>query len=140
VAEDNEVNQRLAVRLLEKAGHRIVLTHNGHEALEALEQFEPFDLLLIDLQMPQIGGFEATALIRKQEIETGTHLPIIVMTAHALKGDRERCLDAGMDGYVSKPIQSQLLHEEIKRVVGGSTGVCQLENSTPAREAVCAGR
>jgi signal transduction histidine kinase len=118
LAEDNEVNQKLATRLLEKAGHQIVLTRNGREALEALEQFEPFDLLLMDLQMPQMGGFETTALIRKQEIETGSHLPIVVMTAHALKGDRERCLESGMDGYVSKPIQSQLLHAEIARVVG----------------------
>ncbi|MDT4966954.1 MAG: hypothetical protein QOJ64_1691 [Acidobacteriota bacterium] len=134
LAEDNIVNQRLAVRLLEKAGHRVSLVDNGREALEALQQPEPFDLLFMDLQMPEMDGFEATALIRKLEIETGWHLPIIAMTAHALKGDRERCLESGMDGYVSKPIRSQLLHEEIERVVGGSAAMRRDESGIPALE------
>ncbi|MFL6210577.1 MAG: response regulator [Pyrinomonadaceae bacterium] len=116
LAEDNEVNQRLAVRMLEKQGHAIVVAGNGLEALAALER-AAFDLVLMDVQMPEMGGFEATAALRLKEQETGQHLPVVAMTAHALKGDRERCLKAGMDGYVSKPIQAQKLKEEIERTV-----------------------
>jgi CheY-like chemotaxis protein/HPt (histidine-containing phosphotransfer) domain-containing protein len=120
LAEDNDVNQRLAVRVLEKKGHTVVVAGNGLEALDALEQ-ETFDLVLMDLQMPMMGGFEATAAIRLKERETGRHMPVIAMTAHAMKGDRERCLKAGMDGYVSKPIQTRNLFEEIERIVPAST-------------------
>jgi signal transduction histidine kinase/CheY-like chemotaxis protein len=112
LAEDNPVNQRLAVRLLEKQGHRIVVAGNGIEALAALEH-EAFDLALMDIQMPEMEGFETTARIRARERETGGHLPIIAMTAHALKGDRERCLAAGMDGYVAKPIRADELHRAL---------------------------
>jgi PAS domain S-box-containing protein len=117
VAEDNEVNQLLAVSLLEKQGHTVVVAGNGREALAALEQ-GAFDLVLMDVQMPEMDGLEATALIRRREQQAGGHLPIIAMTAHAMKGDRERCLQAGMDDYVSKPVQPRELHEAIARVAG----------------------
>jgi signal transduction histidine kinase/CheY-like chemotaxis protein len=115
LAEDNPVNQRLVVKLMEKQGHSLVVTGNGKEALAALER-EKFDLVLMDVQMPEMGGFEATGRIREQEKSTGGHIPIIAMTAHALKGDRERCLEAGMDTYVSKPVQSRLLFDAIESV------------------------
>jgi signal transduction histidine kinase/CheY-like chemotaxis protein len=103
LAEDNVVNQRVALRLLERHGHTVVVANNGREALAALAH-EAFDLLLMDVQMPEMDGFEATAEIREQEKATGRHLPIVAMTAHAMKGDAERCLAAGMDAYISKPI------------------------------------
>jgi signal transduction histidine kinase/CheY-like chemotaxis protein len=105
LAEDNAVNQVLAVRLLEKRGYSVVVAANGRDAVEALEK-ENFDLVLMDIQMPGMDGFEATAAIREAEKLTGKHIPIVAMTAHALKGDQDRCMAAGMDGYVSKPIRS----------------------------------
>jgi signal transduction histidine kinase/DNA-binding response OmpR family regulator len=114
LAEDNAVNQRLAVRLLEKRGHRVTVACNGQEALQALEK-EKYDLVLMDLQMPEIDGFEATAKIRQSEVGNGSHLPIVALTAHAMKGDREKCLAAGMDGYVSKPIRPQELDELLQK-------------------------
>ncbi len=116
LVEDNSVNQRLMVRLLEKQGHHVVVAGNGHEALAALER-ESFDLVLMDVQMPEMDGFEATAAIRQREQATGTHIPILAMTAHAMAGDRERCLKAGMDGYVCKPVQIQALLAAIESVV-----------------------
>jgi two-component system, sensor histidine kinase and response regulator len=116
LAEDNEVNQKLVVRLLEKQGHTLAVARNGMEALAALEQ-QPFELVLMDVQMPEMDGFEATAHIRRAEAGTSRHIPIVAMTAHAMKGDRERCLEAGMDGYVSKPIQPQELFMAIDRVL-----------------------
>ncbi|HYW67700.1 MAG TPA: response regulator [Candidatus Dormibacteraeota bacterium] len=114
LAEDNAVNQRLVMRLLEKRGHQVVLAANGREALEAIEK-EGFDLVLMDVQMPEMDGFEATAALRQKERSCGTHLPVIALTAHAMKGDRERCLAAGMDGYLAKPINTEeldhLLHK-----------------------------
>jgi len=109
LAEDNAVNQKLASRLLEKRGHRVRVTGNGRDALAAIRQ-EKFDLVLMDVQMPEMDGFEATAAIRAQEKITGRHLTIIAMTAYAMQGDRERCLAAGMDGYISKPIEPQELY------------------------------
>jgi CheY-like chemotaxis protein len=106
LAEDNPVNQKLAVRLLEKRGHKLTVAKNGREALAALQQ-EAFDLVLMDIQMPEMDGFEATAAIRESERGTGKHQPIVAMTAHAMKGDDRRCLDAGMDGYLAKPIRSE---------------------------------
>ncbi len=108
LAEDNAVNQKVAARLLEKQGHRVTVTANGREALAALDR-ENFDVALMDVQMPEMDGFEATAAIRAREDRTGRHLPIIAMTAHAMQGDKERCLAAGMDGYISKPIRAQHL-------------------------------
>ena len=116
LAEDNLVNQRLAVRILEKRGHSAVVAGNGKEVLRLLER-EPFDLVLMDLEMPEMSGFEATAAIRARERGTGRHIPILALTAHAMKGDRERCLAAGMDGYVAKPIQSRELYQAIAELV-----------------------
>jgi PAS domain S-box-containing protein len=110
LAEDNLVNQRLGVRLLEKRGHRVAVAANGLEALQALEK-ESFDLVLMDLQMPDMDGFEATTSIREKEKSTGTHQAIVALTAHAMKGDREKCLAAGMDGYLTKPIRPQELDQ-----------------------------
>ena len=119
LAEDNKVNQLVAARLLEKRGHTVVIAGNGREALAALD--EPgsggFDLILMDVQMPDMDGFEATGIIRAREKSSGAHLPIIAMTAHAMKGDEERCLAAGMDGYVSKPIQVEQLFATIDSVL-----------------------
>lgn len=112
LAEDNEANQMFAVRVLEKRGHTVVVAANGKEALAALagcSPSRPFDVVLMDVQMPEMGGFEATAQIRNRERSAGGHVPIIAMTANALKGDQERCLAAGMDGYVSKPVRPQEL-------------------------------
>ncbi len=105
VAEDNAVNQLLATRLLEKRGHRVVMTANGREALEALAK-DKFDLVLMDVQMPEMDGLQATSELRKKEKEKGDgiHQPVIALTAYAMKGDQERCLAAGMDGYLTKPI------------------------------------
>jgi len=104
LAEDNLVNQRLAARILEKRGHHVVVADNGIAALAALDR-ETFDLVFMDLQMPGMDGFEATALIRQKEQAEGRHLPIVALTAHAMKGDREKCIAAGMDEYLSKPLQ-----------------------------------
>jgi CheY-like chemotaxis protein len=115
VAEDNKVNQRLALRLLEKLGHSVELANNGREAVDMLDH-GVFDVVLMDVQMPGLGGLEATVIVREQEKRTGVHIPIYALTARAMKGDRERCLAAGMDGYLSKPIQSQELYEVLDAV------------------------
>jgi two-component system sensor histidine kinase/response regulator len=110
LAEDNLVNQRLALRFLERHGHQVVVAGNGHEVLAAVDK-QAFDAILMDVQMPGMDGFEATAAIREREKGTSSHVAIIAMTAHAMKGDEERCRAAGMDGYISKPIRSeQLFH------------------------------
>jgi signal transduction histidine kinase/FixJ family two-component response regulator len=114
VAEDNPVNQRLAARILEKAGHRVTLACDGREALRLCES-GGFDLVLMDLQMPLISGWEATEATRSREKSGGPRLPIIALTAHAMKGDREKCLEAGMDGYVSKPVRAAELLAAIGR-------------------------
>ena len=113
LAEDNVINQRLAVRLLEKQGHIVVVAGDGVKALEALERGR-FDVVLMDVQMPDMGGVEATAAIREKEKVSGNHIPIVAMTAHAMAGDRQRFLESGMDGYVSKPIHSRELFEAIE--------------------------
>jgi two-component system, sensor histidine kinase and response regulator len=117
VAEDNVVNQALILRLMEKAGHTVKLAGNGHEALRAAED-NAFDLIFMDIQMPDMDGFSATAAIREQERRSGGHIPIVAMTAHAMKGDAEKCLAAGMDGYVSKPIDRTKLFGVIAQVTG----------------------
>jgi two-component system sensor histidine kinase/response regulator len=108
LAEDNSVNQRLASRLLEKRGHRVTIANNGQEALNLLERAS-YDLVLMDVQMPLVDGLEATRLIRDREKGTEMHQPIVALTAHAVKGDEERCREAGMDGYLAKPIRPQEL-------------------------------
>jgi CheY-like chemotaxis protein/HPt (histidine-containing phosphotransfer) domain-containing protein len=120
LAEDNLVNQKLAMSLLKKEGHEVKLAENGREALDWLEK-ERFDLVFMDVQMPVMGGFEATAEIRRREEGTGRHLPIIAMTANAMKGDRERCLEAGMDEYVSKPIDP----DRLRRMLNEWRSRCQ---------------
>jgi CheY-like chemotaxis protein len=119
VAEDNPVNQLLLVRLLEKRGHRVQVVLNGLAALQALEK-ERFDLVLMDVQMPEMGGVEATAAIRQSEKGSKLHTPIIALTASTTRGDREKCLASGMDGYLTKPIRTieldALLASHIRRM------------------------
>jgi two-component system sensor histidine kinase/response regulator len=114
LAEDNAVNQKIACRVLEKQGHQVTIAPDGREALAALER-ENFDVVLMDVQMPEMDGFETTAAIRVRERDTGKRLPIIAMTAHAMQGDRERCLAAGMDGYIAKPIRVRELIELLEK-------------------------
>jgi len=117
VAEDNLVNQALVLRLMEKAGNSATIAGNGREALAVLEQDE-FDVILMDVQMPEMDGFTATSAIRARENGTGRRIPIIAMTAHAMKGDAEKCMAAGMDAYVSKPVDKSKLFETIARLTG----------------------
>jgi signal transduction histidine kinase/DNA-binding response OmpR family regulator len=124
LAEDNAVNQTLATRLMEKRGYVVTVAANGRLAVEA-EEKEDFDAVLMDVQMPEMDGLEATAAIRGKEKLAGGHIPIIALTAHALKGDEERCIAAGMDGYVSKPIRSAELFAEIERVTEQWAGVSE---------------
>ena len=134
LAEDNPVNSRLAITLLNKRGHEVVHATNGREALDFLEAagFKGFDAVLMDVQMPEMDGMEATAAIRARERVLGSHLPIIGVTAHAMKGDRERCLEGGMDGYVSKPVRPDLLFSELARLVPGAAGSGTEPNPAPA--------
>lgn len=131
VAEDTLFNQKFIQRLLERWGHQAVIVENGHLAVEALETsaVDKFDLVLMDVQIPEMDGFEATAAIRKQENKIGGYIPIIAMTAHAMKGDRERCLEAGMDDYVSKPISSEALLKAIQGLIPE-----ELQQDIPASE------
>jgi two-component system, sensor histidine kinase and response regulator len=117
LTEDNLVNQRVALRILERAGHRVTLAGNGREAIEKWSA-HAFDLILMDVQMPEIDGFQATAAIREKERASGAHIPIIAMTAYALNGDRERCLAAGMNDYLTKPIDARLLLELVGKYSG----------------------
>jgi signal transduction histidine kinase/CheY-like chemotaxis protein len=114
LAEDNAVNQRVAASILKKGGHRITIATNGKETLDRLAE-HAFDLILMDVQMPEMDGLEATAIIRAGEKRTGQHIPIIALTAHAMKGDQERCLAAGMDAYLSKPIHSRDLVDVVSK-------------------------
>jgi len=133
VAEDNAVNQMVAVGMLERAGHRAVVAQNGREVLALLER-EAFDLVLMDVQMPELDGLETTAAIRGREKVTGAHLPIVAVTAHAMKGDADRCLAAGMDAYLAKPLAARELRATLAglRRAGG-------EAPTPAPEAPACG-
>jgi two-component system sensor histidine kinase/response regulator len=119
LAEDNAINQKVATRLLEKRGYRVVVASTGTDALEAWKN-ETFDLILMDVQMPGMDGFEVTAAIRRLEEPRGGHTPIVAMTAHAMAGDRQRCLAAGMDGYISKPIQPDTVFAVIESVCAAS--------------------
>jgi CheY-like chemotaxis protein/HPt (histidine-containing phosphotransfer) domain-containing protein len=122
LVEDNTVNQKLVYNILERVGHKIILVNNGKEALVALK-YKKFDLILMDIQMPIMDGINATSKIRKQELETSEHIPIIAMTANAMKGDREKYLEAGMDDYISKPIDPAELFSAIKKVIRGMHSV-----------------
>lgn len=136
LAEDNTVNQKLAMKLLEKRGHQVLVAGNGKEAIQALGK-QAFDIVLMDVQMPEMDGFEATQTIRKREQETGGRIPIIAMTAHAMKGDRERCLEAGMDGYISKPLQPSELFEAIE---GFAKRRAREQGTPPTRETAHSGQ
>jgi CheY-like chemotaxis protein len=116
LAEDNVVNQKLASRILENQGHTVMVAPDGAQTLAAVKK-QHFDLVLMDAQMPVMDGFEATAAIRKWEAESRGHIPIVAMTAHAMVGDRQRCLQAGMDGYIAKPIHAHELFETIETVL-----------------------
>jgi CheY-like chemotaxis protein len=115
LVEDNVVNQRLGTRLLEKMGHRVTVAGNGLEAIRWNATTE-FDLILMDVQMPEMNGFEATGLIRDHEKRSGQHVHIVALTAHAIQGDRDRCLAAGMDDYLSKPLNASLLAEKVESI------------------------
>jgi two-component system, sensor histidine kinase and response regulator len=128
LAEDNGVNQKLATRLLEKMGHAVMLAANGAEAVRA-HASRRFDLILMDVQMPEMNGFEATARIREREMITGDHVRIVALTAHAIRGDRERCLAAGMDDYLSKPLNASALAEKLEIVA--RIGAATAEHSDP---------
>jgi len=132
VAEDNAINQTLAVRLLEKRGYSVSVAPDGQAAVEAF-QAGGFELVLMDIQMPGMDGFEATAAIREREKLTGGHIPIVAMTAHALVGDQERCLASGMDGYVSKPIRTSELFAVIEKMLGSKPSTEPAETATSLR-------
>jgi CheY-like chemotaxis protein len=117
VAEDTLFNQKFIQRLLDRWNHQFTIVRDGRQALDALKN-ESYDIVLMDVQMPNLNGLEATKAIRIEEQQSKSHIPIIAMTAHAIKGDRERCLDAGMDEYVSKPIDSDKLFNAIERLTG----------------------
>jgi CheY-like chemotaxis protein len=135
VAEDNIVNQRVATGLLTRRGHRVTIAATGREAVARLER-ESFDLVLMDVQMPDMGGYEATHLIRAREAGTGRHQRIVAMTAHAMTGDRERCLSAGMDGYLSKPLDPTVLFAVVEDGAAGEAPAAQTPAArTPAASA-----
>ena len=131
LAEDNAVNRKLATKLLEKHGYAPVVAEDGKQALEALER-EKVRLILMDVQMPVMDGFEAIRTIRKRETVTGEHMPIIALTAHAMKGDRERCLEAGADDYVTKPIRTPELLAAILRLTEAAAPATSAERQKPA--------
>ena len=133
VAEDTAFNQKFIQRLLDRWNHQISLVGNGREALEALKN-ESFDIVLMDVQMPLVNGLEATKTIRLDEQQSKNHMPIIAMTAHAIKGDRERCLEAGMDEYISKPIDSDKLFDAIEKLTKASGNPDGTEDLSPAIE------
>ncbi|MFA5863741.1 MAG: PAS domain S-box protein [Phycisphaerae bacterium] len=125
LVEDNPVNQKLTTRMLEKWDHSVIVANNGKEAIDLLEK-EKVDLVLMDVQMPEMGGYEATSVIRQREKTTGRHVPIIAMTAHAMNTDRQKSLDVGMDDYVSKPIQKDVLFDIIEKLVSQNPADCEV--------------
>ena len=133
LAEDNIINQKLAVKILENRGHRVTVVENGEEVLDALEK-GPFDVILMDVQMPMMDGFQATREIRRREVATKAHQPIVAMTAHAMVGDREKCLEAGMDGYISKPLKPLDLLRTIDEILARRPREEEEEPVLPAEE------
>jgi CheY-like chemotaxis protein/HPt (histidine-containing phosphotransfer) domain-containing protein len=133
LVEDNRVNRMLVTHLLEKRGHTAIAVEDGREALATLARVR-VDVVLMDIQMPGMDGFETTAAIRSGEKETGDRLPIVALTAHAMKGDRERCLEAGMDGYVAKPVQADELFAAIEELMprGGEPPVAEDDGAAEA--------
>jgi CheY-like chemotaxis protein len=131
LADDNEVNQRLGMGLLERQGHQVRVVGSGQDALAALASEPPFDVVVMDVQMPGMDGLQATAALRRQEAGTGRRVPVIALTAHAMQGDRERCISAGMDGYLTKPISGATLARAIADVLGRSSAAPPVEDSTP---------
>ncbi|MFH0822364.1 MAG: response regulator, partial [Pseudomonadota bacterium] len=121
LAEDNAINQKVAVRMLQKRGHTVQVANNGMEALRVLGT-ERFDIILMDVQMPEMDGLQATRAIRRGEEGTGRRTPIVAMTAHAMREDEERCVEAGMDGYVSKPIDPRTLFNTVETLGVGCSG------------------
>jgi signal transduction histidine kinase/CheY-like chemotaxis protein/streptogramin lyase len=130
VAEDNRINQKLAVKLLESMGYQATVVENGRQVLSALKE-SSFDLVLMDVQMPDMDGLEATSIIRAREAGSSSHIPIVAMTAHAMIGDREQCLKAGMDGYISKPVSRTELALVIERAMAGHSESISAFVSTP---------
>jgi signal transduction histidine kinase/CheY-like chemotaxis protein len=134
LAEDNPVNQKVAALLLQREGHKVTGVSNGVEALAALAR-QPFDAILMDIQMPEMNGYETTRAIRETERATGAHIPIIALTAHAMQGDREICLEAGMDAYLSKPIQAHAIRELLTRWCGpGANGLAHSQTTQGVQE------
>jgi CheY-like chemotaxis protein len=131
VAEDNIINQTLVVRLLQKMGHIPTTVVNGREVLEALQR-ESFDVVLMDVQMPEMDGLSATKEIRKAERETGNHVPIIALTANAMKHDEDTCLEAGMDSYLAKPVSGRKLSAALANIFAGQGHYDQQSIATPA--------
>jgi two-component system, sensor histidine kinase and response regulator len=139
LVEDNAVNQLVALRLLEKNGHTVAVAANGKRCLEALEKDSTYDLILMDVQMPEMNGLEATQAIREKEKSTGKHIPIVAMTAHAMKGDEERCIAAGMDTFLTKPIRTQELVAVLDQILARkspSEGALTLPPKLPGTEAI----
>jgi CheY-like chemotaxis protein/HPt (histidine-containing phosphotransfer) domain-containing protein len=120
LAEDSPINQKLAVRLLARRGHEVTVVDDGRKAVDAFRNGE-FDIVLMDIQMPELDGFGATAEIRALEVGTGGHIPIVALTAHAMAGDEARCLDAGMDAYVSKPFRPEELFVAVEQLASGAS-------------------
>ena len=136
LAEDNLVNQKLARLLLEKRGHHVTVVGNGREAVKTMEK-RSFDLVLMDVQMPEMDGLDATRLLRERERSTSTRQAVVAMTALVMKGDQERCMAAGMDGYLTKPIRTQELDEVLDRYMASAPQeVLSLECSEAPQESV----
>ncbi len=137
IAEDNLINQKLALKQLERMGHSVVVANNGTEAV-ALHEKGNIDLVLMDVQMPEMGGLEAATIIRLREQLTGAHVPIIALTAMAFSGDVEQCFNAGMDGYLSKPFEADKLKSTIADVLARLRSTVALDGSFPAIDSTTA--
>lgn len=128
--EDVPINRRIVQRILEKQGHRVTTAKNGRVAIERWEK-KPFDLVFMDIQMPEMDGYTATAAIRARERETGRHVPIAAMTAYAMQGDGDKCLAAGMDAYLTKPVNANEILMTIRRLAGRKESVREAAEAAP---------